>query len=82
MFYFHIADLLPEKGGMMTKEAFERYYKIPGTLKNRYVRYMKTNLGKKKALGKLMELIATEDFINLEQADKKINWDQVPSVLI
>lgn len=82
MFYFHIADLIPEKGGMMSKEAFEKYYKIPGTLKNRYVRYVKTNLGKKKAFGKMLELIATDDFINLEQADNMIDWQQAPSVLL
>ena len=82
MFYFHIADLIPEKGGFMKKEAFENYYKIPGTLKNRYIRYIKTNLGKKKAFGKMMDLIATEDFINLEQADNMIDWEQAPSVLL
>jgi polysaccharide deacetylase family protein (PEP-CTERM system associated) len=82
MFYFHIGDLIPETSGVMNKEAFEKYYKIPGTLKNRYVRYIKTNLGKKKAFEKMMELIKTEDFINLEQADKMIDWEQAPSVLL
>lgn len=82
MFYFHIGDLMPEKDGLMDKEAFEQYYKIPGTLKNRYLRYIKTNLGKKKAFGKMMELIATEKFVNLEQADKMIDWQQAPSVLL
>lgn len=82
MFYFHIGDLIPEKDGLMSKEAFEKYYKIPGTLKNRYMRYIKTNLGKKKAFGKLMELIATEDFVNLEQADNMIDWEQAPSVIL
>lgn len=82
MSYFHIRDLIPEKDGLMNKEDFEQYYKIPGTLKNRYLRYIKTNLGKKKAFGKMMELIATEEFINMEQADKMIDWQQVPSVVL
>ena len=82
MSYFHIRDLIPEKDGLMNKEDFEQYYKIPGTLKNRYLRYIKTNLGKKKAFGKMMELIATEEFINMEQADKMIDWEQAPSVIL
>ena len=82
MFYFHIGDLIPEKAGLMSKQAFENYYKIPGTLKNRYVRYIKTNLGKKKAFGKMMDLIATEEFVNVEQADNMIDWEQAPSVLL
>lgn len=82
MFYFHIADLIPEKGGLMSKEAFEEYYKIPGTLKNRYMRYIKTNIGKKNAFGKMMSLIGSEKFINIEQADKMMNWDDAPSVLL
>lgn len=82
MCYFHIGDLIPETSGVMDKEAFERYYKIPGTLKNRYVRNMKTNLGKKKAFGKMMALIKTEEFINLEQADKISDWEQTPSVIL
>lgn len=82
MSYFHIGDLIPETSGLMNKEAFEKYYKIPGTLKNRYVRYVKNNLGKKKAIGKIMDLIKTEDFVNLEQADKMIDWEQAPSVLL
>lgn len=82
MFYFHIADLIPEKGGMISKEAFEKYYKIPGTFKNRYVRYIKSNLGKKKAFDKMMGLIATEEFVNLEQADNLFDWEQAPSVLL
>ena len=82
MCYFHIGDLIPETSGIMRKEAFERYYKIPGTLKNRYLRYIKSNIGKKKAFGKMMELIGAEDFVNLEQADKIIDWEQAPSVLL
>ena len=82
MTYFHIADLIPESNGLMNKEDFEAYFKIPGTLKNRCLRYVKSNLGKKDAFGKLLKLIETEDFVNLEQADAIINWDQQPTVVL
>lgn len=80
MCYFHIGDLLPESGGVLSKEAYEAYFKEPGTLKNRYLRYIKTNLGKKRALEKLNGLIFAEDFLNLEQADKSIDWSKTPVV--
>lgn len=82
MTYFHIGDLLPEKGGVMSKKDYENYFKEPGTLKNRYFRYIKTNLGKKSAFNKLMNLIRTEDFVNLEQADTMIDWNGTPSVVL
>lgn len=82
MTYFHIADLVPENRGVMGKEDFERYFKVPGTLRNRYVRYVKANLGKKGALGKLMGLIAAEEFVSLEQADSMIDWDKVEPVVL
>lgn len=74
MCYFHINDLLPEKKGVKSREEFEAYYKEPGTLKNRYKRYVKMNLGKKGALNKLEKLILTEDFVGIAQAVKSIDW--------
>ena len=82
MCYFHIGDLIPVSSGLMSKEDFEQYFKIPGTLKNRCVRYLKTNLGKKTAFEKLMKLIATEEFVNIEQADRMINWEKAPSIIM
>ena len=74
MCYFHINDLLPEKGGVPSKEKYEAYYKEPGTLKNRYMRYMKSNLGKKGAWDKLVKLIKTEDFDNIAHNSSMIDW--------
>ena len=74
MTYFHIADLIPESNGIMSKEDFESYFKISGTFKNRCIRHIKSNLGKKHAFEKLLELIKTESFVNLEQADRLIQW--------
>ena len=82
MTYFHIDDLIPESSGLMSKADFESYFKIPGTLKNRALRYVKSNLGKKSAFGKLLKLIETEEFVNLEQADALIDWEQAPSVML
>ena len=80
MCYFHIEDLLPEKGGVSTKERYEAYYKEPGTLKNRYIRYFKSNFGKKAAWGKLERLINAEEFINIEQSNTLIDWDEAKEI--
>lgn len=82
MCYFHIGDLVPESAKVKTKEEYETYYKEPGTMKARYVRYMKTNLGKKNAFHKMMRLIDDKDFVNLQQADEAINWKAAPVVTL
>ena len=74
MCYFHINDLLPDLKSVKSKEEYENYYKEPGTLKNRYVRYIKSNLGKKNAWKKLEKLIITEKFMSIDQSDFTINW--------
>lgn len=74
MCYFHIGDLVPESSKVKTKEEYEAYYKEPGTLKARYVRYLKTNLGKKNAFQKMMKLIDDMEFVGLREADEKTNW--------
>lgn len=82
MCYFHIGDLVPESSKVKTKEEYEAYYKEPGTLKARYVRYMKTNLGKKNAFSKMMRLIDDMDFVNLQQAEETIDWAAVSVVTL
>ena len=74
MCYFHIGDLVPESRGVMSKEAYETYFKEKGTLKARYVRYLKSNLGKKNAFQKMMRLIDEMDFVNLQQGDDEMDW--------
>lgn len=80
MCYFHIGDLVPESHGVMSKAAYEAYFKESGTLKARYVRYIKSNLGKKSAFQKMMQLIDNTDFVNIQQTDELINWNNVPVV--
>lgn len=82
MCYFHIGDLLPESSGVPTKEKYEAYYKEPGTLKNRYMRFVKGNLGKKKAFDKMSKLIASEKFVNLDIADKMMDWETAKTVVL
>lgn len=78
--YFHIADLTLESGKVKSKEEYEAYYKEPGTMKARYARYIKTNLGKKGAMEKMMKLIESVDFVNVKTAVEKIEWTTVPIV--
>ena len=82
MTYFHIADLVPVMVNLKSREEYEDYFKEPGTLKNRYMRYFKTNFGKKNAFNKFLKLIETEFFVNLEQADKMIDWQGAKSVVL
>jgi polysaccharide deacetylase family protein (PEP-CTERM system associated) len=82
MCYFHIGDLVPESSKVKTKEEYEAYYKEPGTLKARYVRFMKTNVGKKNAFSKMMRLIDDMDFVNLQQAEEAIDWTAAPVVTL
>lgn len=82
MCYFHIGDLVPENASMPSRKEYEAYYKEPGTLKARYVRYLKTNLGKKNAFQKMMRLIDDLDFVNLQQADEAIDWAAAPVVTL
>ena len=80
MCYFHIGDLVPESNGVMSKEDYEAYFKEPGTMKARYMRYLKSNLGKKNAFGKMMRLIDKMEFVGLRQADEEIYWSSTTTV--
>ena len=82
MCYFHISDLIPEHRDVMTKEAYESYFKEPGTLKNRYVRFLKSNVGKGGAFAKMVSLIQNTDFISLGQAEKMIDWENASKVAL
>lgn len=46
MTYFHIGDIFPIKR-QIDDAAFESYFKIPATKKNRLIRNLKSNIGKK-----------------------------------
>lgn len=82
MAYFHIGDLIHNKGGVMSKRDYETYFKEKGSLKNRLVRYVKSNLGTKNAFGKMSKLVAECDFMSLKEADAKIDWENIPQVIL
>lgn len=75
MCYFHIGDLIPESKKMKSKGEYESYYKESGTFKARLIRHVKSNMGKKNAFDKMMQLIDDMDFIGLQQADGAIAWN-------
>lgn len=74
MTYFHIGDLV--KSPSLDKQTFAQYYKIPATFKNRLIREFKNNAGKGGAFQKLLNLIDSTEFINLEEAGRKIKWEE------
>lgn len=80
MTYFHLGDIIPENVRMKTRDEYEAYFKEPGPFLTRYKRYLKSNIGKHSAFKKLEALIRSMDFINLEQADRLIEWGSQPVV--
>jgi len=78
--YFHLADLIHEEHKLMSKSEFEEYFKEPGTLKNRLMRYAKSNIGTGDALGKLSRLLKEHQFVNIQQADGMIDWNNVQTI--
>ena len=82
MTYFHIGDLIPESESMMTKEAYEEYFKQKGTLLNRYKRHIKSNLGKKGAFCKMKKLINRFEYVSIDEASSQIDWKSAPVVVL
>ena len=67
--YFHLADLISEKKRMMTKSEYEDYFKEPGTLKNRIMRHLKSNVGTEDAYQKLVKLLSDHQFSSIRDCD-------------
>lgn len=82
MCYFHILDLVPESEKVKTKELYEAYYKEKATLYARYLRYLKVNLRKKHAFEKMMNLIDKIDFVDLQEANRQIDWSSATVVKV
>lgn len=77
MCYFHIADLLDFKSKLMTKEEYERYFKEPGTLKSRTLRYIKSNLRRKQAFKGLSTLVKEFEFSTVADSAKVFNLSTI-----
>jgi len=82
MTYFHLGDLLPVVSGVMSKADYERYFEEPGTLKARYLRYLKFNVGVKGNKKKLFKLLDKINFCNISEVDKSINWSTKPIIYL
>ena len=78
--YFHLSDLLSSKIPMMNKEDYEIYFKQTGTLLNRYMRYLKCNIGVSGAYNKLVKLILNNDFCSIKEACNHIDWSLSKSI--
>lgn len=77
MCYFHIEDILNTKRKVMSKSEYEEYFKESGTLKNRYTRYIKANIGRGNALKNLDKLISDFRFQSIADCVDKIPSDKV-----
>lgn len=67
MCYFHIGDVLKDKIKFLSRKEYEDYFKENGSLKNRMIRYFKSNIGRNTALNNLLDLISSYDFVSIEQ---------------
>lgn len=74
--YFHLNDLIKQKIAFKSKAEYEEYFKESGTLKNRLLRYVKSNIGTGKSYAKLQKLLSETLFVNIQEADRIINWEK------
>lgn len=80
--YFHLADLIQEKQKMMSEAEYIEYFKEPGTLKNRLVRFCKSNIGTGDAFCKFKQLLSHFSFMSILDADSQIDWNKVNTIVI
>ena len=80
MTYFHLSDLLPVYSGVMTKEDYENYFNEPGTVKARYIRYIKSNIGVGGNKRKLFKLLGNMRFSSISEAEELIDWAKSPVI--
>ncbi|MBO6031128.1 MAG: polysaccharide deacetylase family protein [Prevotella sp.] len=78
--YFHLNDLIAEKRKLRSRADYEAYFMQPGTLKNRLIRYFKSNARTGDTLEKLIRLLTEHQFVNIHEADKQIDWAQVKTI--
>lgn len=78
--YFHLNDLIKQKIAFKSKAEYEEYFKEPGTLKNRFVRYVKSNVGTGDAYGKMTRLLSEHLFVSVRKADQMIDWGKVNTI--
>lgn len=80
--YFHLNDLITQKRKLMSRADYEEYFMQPGTLKNRLIRYAKSNAGRGDVLGKLVRLLSENKFVNIQEAEKLMDWDKTNTIVL
>ena len=80
--YFHLADLIHEEQKFLSKNEYESYFKESGTLKNRLVRYAKSNVGTNDAYKKMNRLLDEYTFISIQKANDIIDWKKTKTILL
>lgn len=80
--YFHLNDLATLKIAFRSRKEHEEYFKEPGTLKNRTIRYLKSNIGNGDTFGKFQRLLSEQSFISIREADKEIDWKIAPKIIL
>lgn len=78
--YFHLNDLISQKIKMKSKKEYEEYFNEPGTLKNRLVRYIKSNIGNSDAYGKFAKLICDYPFTSIR--DFGFDWSKAETITL
>lgn len=78
--YFHLNDLITQKRKLMSRAEYEEYFMQPGTLKNRLIRFFKSNAKSGDNFEKLIRLLSEHQFMNIHEADKLIDWNQVQTI--
>ena len=78
--YFHLNDLIPQKRKLMSREDYEEYFMQSGTLKNRLIRFFKSNVRTGDTYEKLSRLLLEHPFISIREADKMIEWDKMNTI--
>lgn len=72
MCYFHILDLLDTKSKLMTRDEYEKYFKENGSLKNRALRYVKSNLGRKRTFSGIDQLLSKFEFLTVQNTASQL----------
>lgn len=78
--YFHLADLIQQSSKLMTKQAYEDYFKETGTLKNRLNRYAKRNIRIGDTYKKFNEVLHDFEFVSIRESQELIRWDLVERI--
>lgn len=72
--YFHLNDLISQRIAFMSKIDYEEYFKESGTIKNRIIRYVKSNIGTGDSYGKIARLLSEHKFTSIR--DYEYGWKE------